>query len=190
MDAFIGEIRAMPFSYNPQGWFYCDGSLLLIQQYAALASVLGTVYGGNGQTNFALPDLRGRAALGAGQGPGLTSYPRGKVVGKAKQSIVGPPPHNHIFNSEIVSVTTYAVDFSDTPSNTSVPSRLYATTSQLANEAFVPNAPAAAPAVPVTMAASMVNPWGATAATPYDNHQPYQSMFYFICYDGYYPVNP
>ena len=190
MDAFTGEIRAMPFSYNPQTWLYCDGSLLLIGQYQALASVLGTTYGGNGQTTFGLPDLRGRAALEAGQGPGLVNVARGGVVGKATQTVLNPPPHNHTFNSEWTNVATYGANFSDTPSNTSVPSRLYLKTPLTANETYVPNAPAASPTLPVAMATSMVTPWGAAAATPYDNHQPYLSMNYFICYDGYYPVNP
>jgi len=189
MDAFIGEIRAMPYGFNPQYWLICDGTVRLIQQYQALASVLGITYGGDGKTTFGLPDLRGRAALGAGQGPGLTAFTRGQTKGTAKQTILAPPPHTHAFNSQWTSVSNYSSDFSDTPTNTSVPSRLYQKAPLVAHEAYVPNAEVAAPTAPVAMAAKMVGLWGAAAATPYDNHQPYQSMYYFICYQGEYPVS-
>lgn len=188
MDAFIGEIRAMPYGYNPECWLYCDGTVRAIQQYQALASVLGGTYGGNGTSTFAVPDLRGRAALGAGQGPGLTPFKRGQAVGTAKRTVLSPPSHTHTFSSELANVGNFGSHFSDTPSNTSVPSRLYQKTPLVVRQAYVPNAAASAPAAPVAMAASMVGPWGATAATPYDNHQPYESMFYFICYNGVYPV--
>lgn len=71
MDDFIGTIKLFAGNYEPDGWFYCAGQLLPIQQYAALYSILGTTYGGDGRTNFALPDLRGRVPVGAGQSPSL-----------------------------------------------------------------------------------------------------------------------
>ena len=70
-EPFIGEIRMVGFNFAPQGWALCDGQLLSISQHTALFSLLGTTYGGNGQTTFALPDLRGRAPIHAGAGPGL-----------------------------------------------------------------------------------------------------------------------
>ncbi|HOQ53386.1 MAG TPA: tail fiber protein, partial [Micropruina sp.] len=73
-DAYIGEVRCFGFNFAPNDWAQCNGQLLPIQQYTALFSLLGTMYGGNGQTTFGLPDLRGRSAIGAGQGPGLGSY--------------------------------------------------------------------------------------------------------------------
>ena len=81
MDPFVGEIRLMPYSFAPRGWQLCDGSLLQIRQNTALFSLLGTRYGGDGQNTFAIPDLRGRAAVGMGQGPGLTNYPQGTKAG-------------------------------------------------------------------------------------------------------------
>ncbi len=73
MDPFIGEIRLVGFNFAPQGWAFCNGQLLPIAQHTALFSLLSTTYGGDGKTTFALPDLRGRAALGAGQNPGLNT---------------------------------------------------------------------------------------------------------------------
>ncbi len=67
MDDFIGSIKMWAVSYEPEGWFFCDGRLLPIVQYQALYALLGTTYGGDGRTNFALPDLRGRIPVGAGQ---------------------------------------------------------------------------------------------------------------------------
>ena len=78
---FLGEIKPIAFNFAPKGWMLCEGQLLSINQNQALFSLIGTTYGGNGQTTFALPDLRGRAPMGAGQGPGLPDYPLGTVVG-------------------------------------------------------------------------------------------------------------
>jgi microcystin-dependent protein len=69
-DPFVAEIRIFPFNFAPKGWAWCDGQLLPLSQNTALFSLLGTTYGGNGQSNFALPDLQGRAPMHPGQGPG------------------------------------------------------------------------------------------------------------------------
>ncbi len=97
MDPFIGELRLFGFTFAPQGWALCQGQLLSIAQYSALFSLLGTTYGGNGQTNFQLPDLRGRGALGFGQGPGLSAYTQGQVGGVEQVTLTQGqlPPHNH-----------------------------------------------------------------------------------------------
>lgn len=71
LEAFMGEIILFAGNYAPPGWMFCNGQLLLIEEYSALFSIIGTTYGGNGTTNFALPDLRGSISIGAGQGPGL-----------------------------------------------------------------------------------------------------------------------
>jgi microcystin-dependent protein len=80
MDPFIGEIRMVPFNFAPQGWALCDGQLLAVNQNAALFSLLGTTYGGDGTKTFALPDFRGRVPINQGQGPGLPSYEMGQQV--------------------------------------------------------------------------------------------------------------
>jgi microcystin-dependent protein len=81
MDSFMGTILPWPISWAPNDWALCDGSLLPISQYQALFSLIGTTYGGNGTTNFALPDLRGRMPVGAGHGPGLTPRQLGQAYG-------------------------------------------------------------------------------------------------------------
>src|ERR671934_1490595 len=80
-EPFLSEIRIFSFVFAPKGWALCNGQLLPINQNQALFSLLGTTYGGNGQTTFGLPNLRGRHAIEAGQGPGLSSYALGQTGG-------------------------------------------------------------------------------------------------------------
>ena len=80
-EPFIGQICAFGFTFAPRNWATCDGQILSIAQNTALFSLLGTTYGGNGQTTFALPDLRGRTSIHQGQGPGLSPYSLGQVGG-------------------------------------------------------------------------------------------------------------
>ena len=96
-DPFIGEIRMVGFDFAPRGWALCNGQLLPINQNTALFSLLGTQYGGNGQTTFALPDLRGRAALHQGSAPGLTPREVGQEGGAEVVSLTTGqlPPHTH-----------------------------------------------------------------------------------------------
>ncbi len=97
MDPFIGQIMAVGFDFAPKGWAMCDGQLLPINKYQALFSLLGTLYGGNGTTNFALPDLRGRAPIGMGHGPGLSNYQQGKPGGVENVTLLSTqmPVHTH-----------------------------------------------------------------------------------------------
>ena len=94
---FIGQIMIAAFNFAPQGWAFCNGQLLSIQQNTALFSLLGTTYGGNGTSNFQLPNLQSRMPVHFGQGLGLTSYVLGEVVGSetATLTIVNLPSHNH-----------------------------------------------------------------------------------------------
>ena len=80
-EPYLGQVIAVGFNFAPVGWALCQGQVLPISEYSALYQLLGTTYGGNGQTNFALPDLRGRAALGMGQGSGLQPYIQGQLGG-------------------------------------------------------------------------------------------------------------
>src|SRR5213083_1523824 len=97
-EPFIGEIVMFGGNFAPRGWAFCNGQLLAIAQNTALFSILGTTYGGDGQTTFALPDLRGRSPVHAGQGPGLSTYARGEQGGTEQVTLraVELPPHNHI----------------------------------------------------------------------------------------------
>jgi len=96
-EPFIGEIRMFGFNFAPNGWAMCNGQLLAISQNTALFSLLGTYYGGNGTSNFALPDFRGRVPLHQGQGSGLSSYVIGEVAGTetVTLSTAQLPSHTH-----------------------------------------------------------------------------------------------
>ena len=96
-EPFIGEIRLVGFNFAPQGWALCDGRMLSISQHQALFVLLGTMYGGNGQTTFALPDLRGRAPVGMGPGPGHRPRTTGEAFGQEAVTLMAAqlPPHTH-----------------------------------------------------------------------------------------------
>ena len=96
-DPFIGQIMCAGFTYAPKGWAELNGQLLSIGQNQALFSLIGTTYGGNGQTTFALPDMRGRVLIHAGQGPGLTQREQGESAGSEQVTLNNAqlPAHNH-----------------------------------------------------------------------------------------------
>src|SRR5882724_8725891 len=97
-DQFVGEIRIFGFNFAPNGWSLCNGQLLPISQNTALFSLLGTNYGGNGTSNFALPNLQGSAPLQQGQGPGLSLYDIGEVGGETSLTLLNSevPLHSHV----------------------------------------------------------------------------------------------
>ena len=98
-DPFVAEIRIFPFNFAPKGWAWCDGQLLPLSQNTALFSLLGTTYGGNGKSNFALPDLQGRAPMHPGQGPGLSLHDLGETGGSETVTLLESeiPSHRHPF---------------------------------------------------------------------------------------------
>jgi len=100
-DPFVAEIRIFPFNFAPKGWAWCDGQLLPLSQNTALFSLLGTTYGGNGKSNFALPDLQGRAPMHPGQGPGLSLHDLGETGGSETVSLLESeiPGHSHSLNA-------------------------------------------------------------------------------------------
>lgn len=100
-EPFLSEIRIMSFSFPPKGWALCDGQLLPINQNQALFSLLGTTYGGNGKSNFALPDLQGRAPMHPGQGPGLSLHDLGETGGSETVSLLESeiPSHSHAWKA-------------------------------------------------------------------------------------------
>lgn len=104
-DPYLGEIRMAGFNFNPYGWALCQGQVVPLSQNTALFALLGTVYGGDGVTTFALPDLRGRAPVGQGQGPGLSPYEIGEKAGaeSTTQLISNMPIHNHVVQSAVSS---------------------------------------------------------------------------------------
>lgn len=102
-EPYVGEIRCFPYTYAPRDWAYCDGQLLPIAQNSMLFAVIGTLYGGNGQTNFAVPNLMGRAAVHSGQGPGLTTQIIGTSFGQNFVQVFANemPVHDHTVYSEL-----------------------------------------------------------------------------------------
>ncbi len=103
MEPFIGQIIMFGGNFAPRGWAFCDGQLLPISMYSAMFSILGTTYGGDGETTFALPDLRGRAPIHAGTGPGLTPRPLGSKGGIERVSPVIGQMANHTHNASTTS---------------------------------------------------------------------------------------
>jgi len=107
MEPYIGQIQPFAFNFAPKNWAFCNGQIMSIQQNAALFSLLGTTYGGNGTTTFALPDLRGRTALHMGQGPGLSTYAEGEASGTETVTLLTSqmPVHNHLLQASNTATT-------------------------------------------------------------------------------------
>src|SRR5476651_818909 len=97
MDPFVAEIRIFPFNFAPKGWAWCDGQLLPLSQNTALFSLLGTTYGGDGKSTFALPDMQGNAPMHPGQGPGLSLHDLGETGGSDTVALLESeiPAHSH-----------------------------------------------------------------------------------------------
>ncbi len=164
-DPFIGEVKIFSGTYAPRFWATCDGQLLPINQNQALFSILGTTYGGNGVTTFALPDLRGRVPMHAGFGAGLTPRTQGEAGGEAAVTLQASqmPAHSHTLRGAAAAST-------GTPSNAVVPG--------------------AGPKV--YRAATNLTPMGAgLTATgggePHENRQPYLGLMFIIAVFGIFP---
>lgn len=167
-DPFIGEIRMAGFNFAPNGWALCQGQLLSIAQNTALFALLGTQYGGNGQTTFGLPDLRGRLPIHYGQGPGLSQRFIGEVFGEEQVTLTPTqiPGHSHTL-----------VAASDGVRSTAPAGNLLAS-----GEADLYSRDSAAP---VAMAATSIGPAG--GSQPHGNLQPYLCMNFIIALTGIFP---
>src|ERR1700704_1029164 len=97
MDPFVAEIRIYPFNFAPKGWAFCDGQILPLSQNTALFSLLGTTYGGDGKSTFALPDMQGNVPMHPGQGPGLSLHDLGEIGGSETAALLETemPAHTH-----------------------------------------------------------------------------------------------
>jgi len=107
-DPFVAEIRIFPFNFPPKGWAFCDGQLLPLSQNTALFSLLGTTYGGDGKSNFALPNLQGVSPMFYGQGPGLSLYDIGQTGGEVNHTSLTAeiPSHPHTLNAQTAAGST------------------------------------------------------------------------------------
>ncbi len=169
-DPFVAEIRIFPFNFAPRGWAWCDGQLLPLSQNTALFSLLGTTYGGNGKSNFALPDLQGRAPMHPGQGPGLSLHDLGETGGSETVSLLESeiPAHSHALRAH---------DFDLGELNAPSSNR------SLAKSA---NATAFGPAASlVMMSANALAPAGGDQ--PHNNMQPYLTFYFNIALQGVFP---
>jgi len=169
-DPFIGTIIPVGFNFAPVGWGECNGQLLPIAQNQALFSLLGTAYGGDGISTFALPDLRGRVSVGLGQGGGLSPYTIGQRGGAETITLIAAqlPGHQH------------GVNCTDTNANVGTP------VNGLPATDTVPQIDLWSSASPdAQMSSVMIGPSGSGA--PHENRQPYQTVNWIIALEGLYP---
>jgi microcystin-dependent protein len=173
-DPFIGQILLVGFNFAPVNWHLCDGTLLPIQQYPALFSLLGTYYGGDGVNNFALPDLRSRVPVGIGQGVGLTNYTIGQTAGAETVTLLASqmPSHNHAISADNA-ITNGAA----TPANN------YLAAGSSGGRAI--NNYSTAVAAPAVLNGNSVSFAGANQA--HNNIQPVLALNYIIALQGIFP---
>ena len=167
-DQFVAEVRIFGCNFAPVGWALCDGSILSIAQNTALFSLLGTTYGGNGQSNFALPDLRGRYAMDAGNGPGLTPRVLGEMSGEENHTLITAeaPAHSHSVGCVVDAGADSGRPNGNLPSVSA--STIYAST----------------PA-DQTMSASMIGASG--GSQQHNNMPPYTCVTFIIALNGIFP---
>jgi len=168
MDPFVAEIRIFPFNFAPKGWAFCDGQLLPLSQNTALFSLLGTTYGGDGKSTFALPDLQGDAAMHPGQGPGLSLHDLGEQGGTQFVTLLESeiPVHAHNMMCSIDNA------------NLAIPNPARTLAMATAN-AYAP-APGDKLLAPQALAP-------AGASLPHNNMMPYLTLNYCIALQGVFP---
>ena len=177
MEGTIAEIRMFAGTFAPRNWAFCNGQIMSIVQNTALFSLIGTTYGGNGQTTFALPDLRSRVPRGTGQGPGLTNVNLGEVSGTETVTLLTTqmPAHTHS--------ATVAVNQNPGTSANPVGNFLAGGVDATAN----PIPTYAAAAAGGNLNASSVNIGIAGNSQPVPHLNPYLGMNYIICLFGIFP---
>ena len=167
---YLGQVIAVGFNFAPVGWHLCDGSLLSISQYSALYSLVGTTFGGDGQNTFGIPDLRGRAALGAGQGPGRQPYVLGQLGGAESVTVTSSQFAGH----------THALSGAATATTPTPGSGVVLGTPETATPMYT-NTGASTALAGGTVA---VSPGG---GSPHENRQPLTTINYIIALEGIYP---
>ncbi|ACL59739.1 phage tail protein [Methylobacterium nodulans] len=176
-EPFIGEIILFAGNFAPRGWAFCNGQILSIAQNTALFSILGTTYGGNGQTTFALPDLRGRVPVSAGQGPGLSPYSLGQITGSETVTLIASqmPAHTHSVAADAAAGTV------DSPNGANLAKPITAVRPATAVNGYT----SGNPTEPVTLAPATIGVAG--GSQPHNNLQPTLALNYIIALEGIYP---
>ena len=169
-NPFLAEIRIFPFNFPPKGWAFCDGQILPLSQNTALFSLLGTTYGGDGKSNFALPNMQGNAPMHPGQGPGLSLHDLGETGGSDTVSLLESeiPSHNHVIETSPAQATGH------TPAPTGGLSRAIGIDAYSTTTTGL-----------VQMADQTVAPAG--GAQPHNNLMPYLTLNFCIALQGVYP---
>jgi microcystin-dependent protein len=171
MDSpFIGQVCCVPYTFAPLGWASCQGQLMSIADNPPLYQLIGTTYGGDGVTTFALPDLRGRVALCSGQGPDGTNYPLGQTLGIEVVWLTAAQTPAHSHNAAA----------SGGPPNATTPNKSYIAPAGNGAAEF------AASSDGTVMNPAMVQPTPA-ASQNHDNRQPYLVLNWIIALEGIYP---
>lgn len=170
-DPFVAEIRIFPFNFAPKGWAFCDGQILPISQNTALFSLLGTTYGGNGQTTFALPNLQGRVPVHPGQGPGLSEHVLGEEGGSGTVTLLQSevPAHTHAL------AASAAAAYARSPSG-----------ELFANQNGGVNSYATLAGAPTALLASAASET-VGGGQPHNNMAPYLVLNFCIALQGVYP---
>jgi microcystin-dependent protein len=190
MDQFISTILIWPPNFAPQGWALCAGQLMSISQNTALFSLLGTMYGGNGTQNFALPDLRSRVPVGVGQGPGLSLYNIGQAGGTENVTLTTSTlaAHTHSATPAGLSAAVPAVTTTGTTNQPSPSVALAAPTDSARNPVNIySNATPAQNLAPGTVTGS-ITVGQAGGGQPHANMQPYLAVNYIIALQGIFPT--
>lgn len=194
-NSFIGEVRAFPYNFAPDGWLECLGQSVSIQQYQALFAVIGMRYGGDGRTTFGLPNLSGRVTVGQGtlttNGQPESTYAMGQLAGVPEVTLTPTqlPPHTHTITSKFMPQGAAPNAFSNTPTSQAYASRMLEIVNPVKTlTAYIPHAasPSLGPMSPVALTVQPPIP-----AAAHENCQPYTTLRFCICAtDGIYPPRP
>lgn len=178
MTPFVGQIILVGFNFAPYGWFLCQGQLIPIDQYETLYTLIGTTYGGDGQTTFAIPDLRGRVPAHQGQWSGGSLYSIGQRLGTEEVTLTSNQvgAHTHQLNT---SSKAAPAGTGTTPSNTTV---LGVSSSGQPNSGIFVYGTSAPN---TSLAPNSINPSG--SSLPHENRQPYLALNYVIAWNGIFP---
>jgi microcystin-dependent protein len=181
MEGMIGEVRIFAGNFAPRTWAFCEGQLIAISQNTALFSILGTIYGGDGRTNFALPDLRGRVPVGPGNGPGLPSYREGQRGGSPTNvlNVTQLPSHNHIGAVKVSS--------GNATQATATNGASIATPGTGSGRSFSPTEGFNTASPDVTLNSNSVVTGNTGGNQSINNMQPFLSVYYIICLQGVFP---